>query len=92
VFIIIYVILLLQVSKRPLTHKVMTIVIPNAGLEMRPVQPNNLDAVLRIYQQCEDFLSLGPVAGASMEMVRKDLEISRDECGFSAASTARTER
>ena len=60
----------------------MTIVIPNLSLEIHPVGASDLDAVLRVYRQCEDFLALGPVATASMEMVLKDLEISRDEGGI----------
>jgi ribosomal protein S18 acetylase RimI-like enzyme len=52
------------------------------SLEIRPVSPNNLDAVLEVYQQCEDFLALGPVATASMEMVLKDLEISKNDGGI----------
>jgi cytidine deaminase/ribosomal protein S18 acetylase RimI-like enzyme len=58
-----------------------TIVIPNPGLEIRPVQGNDLDAILRVYRQCEDFLALGPVAAVSIEMVLRDLEISREEGG-----------
>ena len=52
------------------------------SLEIRPVTQENLDAVLEVYQQCEDFLALGPVATASMEMVLKDLKISKDINGI----------
>jgi len=48
---------------------------------IRPVTTEDLEAVLRVYRQCEDFLALGPVAAASMEMVLQDLEISRAEGG-----------
>jgi ribosomal protein S18 acetylase RimI-like enzyme len=41
-----------------------------------------MDAVLDVYRQCEDFLALGPVPSASMEMVRKDIEISQSEGGI----------
>lgn len=51
-------------------------------LEIRPVTPENYGAILEVYRQCEDFLALGPVATASMEMVRKDLEISKNEGGI----------
>ena len=51
-------------------------------LEIKPVTQADLDDVLEVYRQCEDFLALGPVATASMEMVLKDLEISRDEGGI----------
>jgi ribosomal protein S18 acetylase RimI-like enzyme len=52
-------------------------------LEIREISPDDLDAVLDVYQQCEDFLALGPVATASLEMVLKDIEISQgDGCIF----------
>lgn len=59
------------------------IVIPDHELEIYPITENELDDVLAVYEQCEDFLSLGPVSKASMEMVLSDLEISRREgCHF----------
>jgi ribosomal protein S18 acetylase RimI-like enzyme len=51
-------------------------------LEICPAAQDNLDAVLEVYQQCEDFLALGPVATASMKMVLKDIEISKSEGGI----------
>ena len=51
-------------------------------LEIRPLTQEDLGAVLAVYQQCEDFLALGPVATASMEMVLKDLELSKNEGGI----------
>jgi ribosomal protein S18 acetylase RimI-like enzyme len=51
-------------------------------LEINPVTQDNLDEVLEVYQQCEDFLALGPVATASIEMVLKDLEISKNQGGI----------
>jgi ribosomal protein S18 acetylase RimI-like enzyme len=39
----------------------------------------DLVAILEVYRQCEDFLALGPVATASMEMVLADLELSKKE-------------
>jgi len=51
-------------------------------LEIRPVTQDNLGAVLDVYKLCEDFLALGPVATASMEMVLKDIEISENEGGI----------
>ncbi|MBN2002269.1 MAG: GNAT family N-acetyltransferase [Anaerolineae bacterium] len=56
---------------------------------IRPVTQSDLDAILAVYRQCEDFLALGPVPRASREMVLKDLEISQSEggsfCGIYAA-------
>jgi cytidine deaminase len=61
----------------------MTIItILKHNLDVRPIQADGLEAVLNVYKQCEDFLALGPVATASMEMVLKDLEISRNEGGI----------
>jgi ribosomal protein S18 acetylase RimI-like enzyme len=58
-----------------------TIVIPNHNLEIRLITQEDLDAVLDVYRQCEDFLALGPISTASMDMVLKDIEISQDEGG-----------
>jgi hypothetical protein len=49
----------------------------STSLEIHPVTPDNLDAVLEVYRGCEDFLALGPVATASMQMVLSDLELSK---------------
>jgi ribosomal protein S18 acetylase RimI-like enzyme len=35
-----------------------------------------------VYEHCEDFLALGPVGKASMDMVLKDIEISEKEGGI----------
>jgi ribosomal protein S18 acetylase RimI-like enzyme len=49
---------------------------------IRPVNENGeAGAILEVYRQCEDFLALGPVAQASMQMVQVDLAHSRDEGG-----------
>jgi len=37
---------------------------------------------IEVYQQCEDFLALGPVSKASMEMVLNDLELSENIGGL----------
>lgn len=50
-----------------------------SGYILRPIDegnPADLQAVLEVYRQCEDFLALGPVAQASMEMVLADLDLS----------------
>ncbi|NJC95749.1 MAG: hypothetical protein C3F07_08650 [Anaerolineales bacterium] len=51
-------------------------------LEIQPVSRDELNAVLDVYRQCEDFLALGPMAEASMEMVMKDIEISKKQGGI----------
>ena len=48
---------------------------------MRPVTRDDLDAVLDVYRQCEDFLALGPEPVASMQMVLRDIETSQREGG-----------
>lgn len=50
---------------------------------VRPVRDEDLEDVLWVYHACEDFLALGPVATASMEMVHADLRLSVEEgCCF----------
>ena len=56
--------------------------ISECSVKIRPLAPGELDAVLDVYHQCEDFLALGPVPTASMEMVLKDVEISKEEGGL----------
>lgn len=59
---------------------------------IRPVdEAREASAILEVYRQCEDFLSLGTVAYASPEMVQIDLDHSREEgssfCGIYDRST-----
>ena len=54
----------------------------NGTLVVHPVSQYELDTVLRVYEQCEDFLALGPVTKASLEMVTDDIELSKSEGGF----------
>ena len=58
----------------------------NGGDDRFVIRPFNnteadLMAVLEVYRQCEDFLALGPVPTASLEMVQSDLEHSKEEGG-----------
>jgi ribosomal protein S18 acetylase RimI-like enzyme len=59
----------------------MTMMIRDRCLEIRSITQDDLDAVFAVYRECEDFLALGPVPTASMEMVQKDIEISQREGG-----------
>jgi len=59
----------------------LAVFIQRADFSIRPVRPDELDSVLEVYRQCEDFLALGPVAAASMAMVLADLDLSRAEGG-----------
>jgi ribosomal protein S18 acetylase RimI-like enzyme len=52
------------------------------SLEIHPVTPDDLDAILDVYRQCEDFLALGPVATASLGMVMQDILISQRAGGI----------
>jgi ribosomal protein S18 acetylase RimI-like enzyme len=56
--------------------------IPDFSLEIHPIAQDDLEAVLDVYKQCEDFLAMGPVRTASMEMVLKDIGISKAEDGI----------
>jgi RimJ/RimL family protein N-acetyltransferase len=53
----------------------------SSRLSVSPVTDDDLPEVLEIYRGVEDFLALGPVPTASMEMVLEDLRHSRDESG-----------
>ncbi len=52
------------------------------SLDIHPIPQEDLDSVLKVYQQCEDFLALGPVPSASIDMVLKDIAISQAEGGL----------
>ncbi len=58
------------------------ITIEDRSLEIRPIVQEDLNAILEVYRQCEDFLALGPVATASPEMVLSDLELSKKQGGI----------
>jgi ribosomal protein S18 acetylase RimI-like enzyme len=60
----------------------MSLVTRDNRLYIRPITRDELDTILDVYRQCEDFLALGPVPTASMEMVLQDIEISRREGGI----------
>src|SRR5512137_364084 len=51
-------------------------------MQIRLTTDVDLPALLEVYRQCEDFLALGPVPTASMEMVLKDIEISHEGGGI----------
>lgn len=56
------------------------------AFEIRLLNQRDVDAILEIYRQCEDFLALGPVSSASLEMVLEDMQHSQREdssfCGI----------
>lgn len=58
--------------------------------DIKPITDNDLEGVLEIYRQCEDFLALGSETRASMILVLQDMEESRREngnyCGIYASS------
>ena len=57
--------------------------------EIRPIIEKDLEEVLEVYRQSEDFLALGPEPRASMAMVLQDIEVSRHENGvFSGVYTS----
>ena len=68
----------------------MNIVIHDPSIEIRPIVQDDFNAVLDVYRQCEDFLALGPISTASMEMVLQDIELSKSYggrfCGIYTAS------
>ena len=46
------------------------------------ITESQLPQVLTVYRQCEDFLALGPVPKASMDMVKADIDHSKEENGL----------
>ena len=54
----------------------------SCAFEVRPITEKDLEEVLEVYRQCEDFLALGPQPRASKAMVLKDIETSRSERGL----------
>lgn len=51
-------------------------------LLIRPMSVADADLLLALYQQCEDFLALGPTPKASLEMVLADLQHSAADNGW----------
>lgn len=48
---------------------------------IRPLTDSDLPAILAVYQQCEDFLALGPNPSASLEMIASDRALSASQNG-----------
>jgi GNAT superfamily N-acetyltransferase len=46
-----------------------------------PLSESDLEPLLALYRQCEDFLALGPQAQATRAMVLADLALSRSQGG-----------
>jgi ribosomal protein S18 acetylase RimI-like enzyme len=51
------------------------------SFELLPVDETQLEPLLALYRQCEDFLALGPQPHASAAMVEQDLRLSHDAGG-----------
>ena len=50
-------------------------------LKVATVNDSEISALLEVYKQCEDFLALGPVSEASVQMIKEDIASSRREGG-----------
>jgi RimJ/RimL family protein N-acetyltransferase len=48
---------------------------------VRPIGIAEAQAIFTVYEQCEDFLALGPQPRATLAMVQADLQLSLDEGG-----------
>ena len=57
-------------------------VIQGEHCTIHKVDIEDIDRIYNVYKNCEDFLSLGPIATASKEMVLDDLNISKNEGGI----------
>lgn len=58
------------------------ITLQGSTFDIVPVKPEDEQAIVDVYRLCEDFLALGPVATASIEMVRSDLMLSEKSGGI----------
>lgn len=52
------------------------------GFVITPIGVESAEAILKVYSRCEDFLAMGPVPTANMQMVLDDLRHSREEGGI----------
>lgn len=59
----------------------MKIVVQDQIFQIYPIAQDDLDAVLDVYEQCEDFLTLCGQPAASMEMVSQDIALSKSGGG-----------
>jgi ribosomal protein S18 acetylase RimI-like enzyme len=59
-----------------------SILIQTDSFSIEPIQETALPETLEIYRQAEDFLSLGPVGTASIEMIIADIHHSAEENGI----------
>lgn len=55
--------------------------IQGEGFYIKEIDTSDVDSILQVYKQCEDFLSLGPIPTASKQMVLGDLDLSKEEGG-----------
>lgn len=60
----------------------MAVLIDGPGFQIRSVEGHSLSEIIPVYQQCEDFLALGPAPRASEKMVQDDLHLSSDMGGI----------
>jgi RimJ/RimL family protein N-acetyltransferase len=58
----------------PMRRHVMPTLFQADRLTVRTAAPTDVPAILEVYRQCEDFLSLGPVPVASRAMVTADIK------------------
>lgn len=60
---------------------IIMVILQTNSFTIRTVKQFDFPAILKVYKQSEDFLSLGPIPNASMEMVLKDIKHSKEEKG-----------
>ncbi|HEX7320730.1 MAG TPA: GNAT family N-acetyltransferase [bacterium] len=57
------------------------VILQTNAFTIRTVEKDDFPAILKVYKQSEDFLALGPMPNASIEMVLKDIKHSKEEKG-----------
>jgi ribosomal protein S18 acetylase RimI-like enzyme len=65
---------------------------PDLPFKVHPVTEEDLCSVLDVYRKCEDYLTLGPQSLATLEMVRADLQHSRETGGIFCGIFLSTEK
>ncbi len=61
---------------------IIMVILQTNTFTIRTVKKNDFPVILKAYKQSEDFLSLGPIPNASMEMVLNDIKHSKEEKGI----------
>ena len=71
-----------EMNRIRIAGKQMTELFHTKDCTIKRIEQADLQSTLEVYRQVEDFLSLGPVPKASMEMVLADIKHSKESGGL----------